>query len=351
MSLKFRCLLASDAGWLTELGNDPEAAKYALSVYPRTEHETEEFIKKDLNDIESKNIVAELDGEPAGNVGIWWRNAGRDRHVAWLAISVRRKSWGRGVGSGLMKEAITLAKELGCRRMMLGVMEGNERALRLYEKFGFKAEAHEDEEVYIDGSWRRNYVMGLELAPCVPKLEVSSPPKHTKLSARSSGVSKRDVHVRQLMNRDLDEVHRLQNCPESTKSTYRIPPVTKEETKRWYEKFGFGEGTYCHVCFNGDKMLGYMLFKAYRLPFPCLKFEEIVVDAHGKPSEAAEALVDAIKSFRERYWYRRTFAYVPETSLPILGALEHRGFRRSGAMKDYYFIDGHYVNSVAYESP
>jgi hypothetical protein len=126
-----------------------------------------------------------------------------------------------------MKEAIALAKELGCRRMMLGVMEGNERALRLYEKLGFKAEAHEDDEVYIDGSWRRNYVMGLELAPCVPKLEPSPRPKRTKLSARSSGVSKRAVHVRQLMNRDLDEVHRLQNCPESTKSTYRIPPSRK----------------------------------------------------------------------------------------------------------------------------
>jgi RimJ/RimL family protein N-acetyltransferase len=332
------------------LGNDPEAAKYALSVYPRTEHETEEFVKRDLSDIESKNIVGELDGEPAGYVSMWWRNAGRDRHVAWLAIGVRRKCWGRGVGSGLMKEAIALAKELGCRRMMLGVMEGNERALRLYKKFGFKAEAYEDEEVHIDGSWRRNSVMGLELAPCVPKLE-ASPPKHTKSSARSSGVSKRDVHVRQLMNRDLDEVHRLQNCPESTKSTHRIPPVTKEETKRWYEKIGFGEGTYCHACFKGDKMVGYLLFKAYRLPFSCLKFEEVIVDAHGKPSEAAEALIDAIKAFRERYWYHRAFVYVPETSAPVLRALEHQGFRRTGAMKDYYFINGYYVNAASYEFP
>ena len=71
MKLTYRCLRASDAAWLTEMENDPDAAKYALSVYQRTEHETGGFLKKELESHEGKNIVPEVDGEPAGNVGIW----------------------------------------------------------------------------------------------------------------------------------------------------------------------------------------------------------------------------------------------------------------------------------------
>jgi hypothetical protein len=44
--LKFCNLLVDDAGWLTEIANDPDAAKYALSIYPRTEHEVTEFLKR-----------------------------------------------------------------------------------------------------------------------------------------------------------------------------------------------------------------------------------------------------------------------------------------------------------------
>lgn len=116
-------------------------------------------------------MVAELDGEPAGNVGIWWRNVGRDRHIAWLFLGVRRTHWGKGVGSELVKEGTKVSKEMGCRRLVLSTIEGNERAIRLYEKSGFKTEAVENDEVFIDGSWRKSFVMGMELAPCAPKFK------------------------------------------------------------------------------------------------------------------------------------------------------------------------------------
>lgn len=143
VKLQFRSLLLSDAGWLTEIVNDPDAAKYLLSVYPITQYDVAEFLKKDLESNEAKHIVAELDSEPAVTVSIWWRIAGRDRHVAWLGVDVRTKHWGKGVGSGLMQEAIRVAKELGFRKMTLGMFEGNERAMRLYMKFGFRKEAYE----------------------------------------------------------------------------------------------------------------------------------------------------------------------------------------------------------------
>ncbi|KPV65375.1 MAG: putative acetyltransferase YhhY [Candidatus Bathyarchaeota archaeon BA1] len=255
---------------------------------------------------------------------------------------------GKGVGSALMNEAIRLAKELGCRKIMLGTTEGNERAVRLYKKFGFKIEAYEDDGVYIEGSWRKNYIMGLELAPCEPKLER---PLLTHLPTSLPATSKADINVRQLMEHDLDELHRLQNCTESTKSSHRIPPITKEEAKRWYEELKSMEGKYCIACFKGDKILGYLRFRAGFLPFPSPRFEEAIVDVNEMPYESADAIVRAVKDFRERYGYRRIFAYIPETSSPIVGALEHHSFNKAGAMKCYYFVDGYYVDVALYGYP
>jgi RimJ/RimL family protein N-acetyltransferase len=351
LNLKFRCLLLSDVEWLTENGNDPEAAKYALDIFPVTDYEIEEWLKKDLEKESCKYIVAELDGEPAGFVKLSFPSEpSRNRHVAWLGIEVRRKHWRKGVGEALMRQAISLAKESGCRKLMLGTFEGNERAIALYSKLGFTTEGYEDEEVFIDGSWRKGYYMGLKLAPCEPRL-VRLPHSQPSASKNKLPAEKGAIQVRQAMAKDLDELHRLQNCPDSTKSTYRIPPVTKEETKKWFEKLRSEEGKHCFTCFRGKNLLGYLCFQASRPPFPCLRVEEILVDMKQKPTETARTLVSAIRNFKERYWYRRIFAYVPETSATVTEALENQGFKKTGAMKDCTFTDGHYVNVAIYTFP
>ena len=346
MALHFRTLLLSDSDWLTELVNDPQASKYLLSVYPITQHEVVEFLKKDLESNEGKLIAAELNGEPVGTVSLWWRPAGRDRHVAWLGISVRSKHWGKGVGSGLMQEAIRVAKELGFPKMVLGVFDGNERAMRLYKKFGFKNEAYETEEVWIVGSWRTAFMMGLELVRCKPRLKRSQIKPNPKKPHSTREVI---MPTRQLEDNDLDEVNRLQNCPDSSKSSFRVPPITKEQTKQWYEGIKVQENKHCIACFRNNRLAGYIQFRALALPFPRLKFEEIIVDANQKPYEAATALVSAIKGFKERYWYHGISAFMPETSEPIIRTIENQGFKKTGAIKDYYFIDGYYVNSAVYE--
>jgi len=353
LKLKFRCLLLSDAEWLSENANDPGAAKYALDIFPVTDHEIEEWVKKDLEEKSSKYIVAELNDEPAGFVRLWSRpEFGRDRHIAWLGIAVRKRHWRKGVGTRLMKEAISLAKNAGFRKLMLGMFEGNERALPLYEKLGFRTEAYEDEEVYIDGSWRKAFMMGLELAPCAPRHVIPPAfPTYASDTKPSENRRRENIDVRNVMDIDLDELHRLQNCPDSTKSTYILPPVTKEETKKWVEKLRSEEGKHCYTCSKGRKLLGYLYFRAYRLPFACLKFEEILVDTRKEPNETARLLISAIIGFKERYSYRKIFAYVPETSRVITESLEHEGFKKTGALKDYYFTDGCYMDVGVYAFP
>jgi len=233
---------------------------------------------------------------------------------------------------------------------MLTTTEGNERAIGLYRKFGFEVEAYMSEYVWVDGSWRKEYIMGLELAPCEPKISESMLPQYRKPCSPIKP-AKRDIVVRQLMDRDLDEVYRLQNCPQSTKSSCRVPPVPKEETKRWYEELKSREGKYCLACFEDERLLGYLRFRAGQPPSPCLVFEEIIVDAVRRPREVADTLIEAIKGFKERYGYRRIFAHIPQTSGAVVGKLEHYGFKKTGAMKCYAFIDRYYVDIEVYEYP
>ena len=46
--------------------------------------------------------------------------------------------WGLGIGSAMFEEMIEIAKERGVKIIELGVIEGNERAINLYEKYGFE---------------------------------------------------------------------------------------------------------------------------------------------------------------------------------------------------------------------
>jgi ribosomal protein S18 acetylase RimI-like enzyme len=245
-----------------------------------------------------------------------------------------------------MREAVRTAKEMGFRKIVLGVFKDNTRAMRLYEKSGFEMEAREKTEVWIDGSWRTGFIMGRELAPCRPKLKQS----HLKDSNKEqTSISDVKTSIRQLNDLDLDELNRLQNSRQSTKSSFRIPPFTKEQTKRWYEGIKSQENKYCLADFNDDKLLGYILFKATSAPFFCLRFEEILVDMDRNPCHTASALVKATIDFKERYGYHRISLLVPENSYPIISALESQGFKKGGAVKDYYFIDDHYTNAAMYE--
>lgn len=345
--LKFRNLLIEDVGWITECWNDSEFARY-WEPFPRTEHEVKEFFKKALGVYQEKYIVAEFDGEPVGSVSLG-PETGRCQHIAELGIFVKRKFWGKGVGSALMREAIKLAKQLGIRKIVLDTTEGNERAIKLYKKFRFETETYQTNMVYVDGSWRKYYFMSLQLAPCEPKISPTLITQPSKLNMTPQRTD--NVKIRQLIDRDLEKLNKLQNCFESTKSSNKVPPVTREETKRWHEELNSFDGKYCFACFENETLLGYLRFRAGRPPSPNLLLKEIIVDVNRRPAEAADALIAATKGFRERYGYHRIFAQIPQTSTIIKTALENHGFKNTGAIQSRYFIDGYYVDMMFYEHP
>ncbi|MFP8962447.1 ribosomal protein S18-alanine N-acetyltransferase [Streptomyces nanhaiensis] len=54
-------------------------------------------------------------------------------------IAAARDHWGTGLGARLLTALLTAATDFECREVMLEVRVDNDRARRLYERFGFEA--------------------------------------------------------------------------------------------------------------------------------------------------------------------------------------------------------------------
>lgn len=83
-------------------------------------------------------ITCYIENTIVGNCQINFGNSIKTRHIATIAISILREHWGKGIGSAMFKELILIAESNGVEIIELGVIEGNARAVALYEKFGFQ---------------------------------------------------------------------------------------------------------------------------------------------------------------------------------------------------------------------
>ena len=106
-------------------------------------------------------IYAMPEDKPIGFVGldgISWHNS-----VSWTGIGIgERKYWSKGYGSEAMRIIARYAfEELGLNRISLNVFAYNERAIRSYEKVGFKVEGRVREAVHRDGKRWDVIFMGL----------------------------------------------------------------------------------------------------------------------------------------------------------------------------------------------
>ena len=94
-------------------------------------------------------LVAETDGHVVG--AIWARIMNDYGHVddetPSLAISLLPEYRGRGIGTRLLNEMLSLLKEHGYKKVSLSVQKAN-YAYRMYKKAGFEI-IYEDEEEYI----------------------------------------------------------------------------------------------------------------------------------------------------------------------------------------------------------
>lgn len=78
--------------------------------------------------------VAEADGEKAGFAEM--RIVADEAQI--FSVAVDKDLRGRGIGDALLRHLVQKSKELGCNTLTLEVRAGNEAAISLYKKMGFK---------------------------------------------------------------------------------------------------------------------------------------------------------------------------------------------------------------------
>ncbi|HHY36025.1 MAG TPA: GNAT family N-acetyltransferase [Firmicutes bacterium] len=120
------------------------------------------------------SLVAELaegpmKGTVVGNAGMQ-RGTGRKRHVAGLGMSVDPAYHGQGIGTVLMEACLETARRWWSPlRVELEVYPDNERAIALYQKFGFEVEGRKRGVAIRQGKYVDTLVMSrIELAGLGP---------------------------------------------------------------------------------------------------------------------------------------------------------------------------------------
>ncbi|MFI8874405.1 GNAT family N-acetyltransferase [Streptomyces sp. NPDC055243] len=111
------------------------------------------------------HLVAELHGEVVGYIRIGFPTSLlANAHVRQiLGFAVADEARGRGVGRGLVRAAVELARRQGARRVTLRVLGHNTPARTLYASEGFVVEGVLPGEFFLDGAYVDDVLMGLVL--------------------------------------------------------------------------------------------------------------------------------------------------------------------------------------------
>ena len=107
-----------------------------------SEHFSADIQRSEIKDPNTIFLIAELDGAPVGYSKLKGHHRGNGvtgtNPIELQRIYSIQEYIGKGIGTELMKKSISEAKEKGFNCIWLGVWEKNERAIKFYEKWGFK---------------------------------------------------------------------------------------------------------------------------------------------------------------------------------------------------------------------
>ena len=160
--LIIRPIRKNDLPALHEIINMPEVAELAGPISPMTFEQFEKWHGRYIEEPQHMGLVAEVKKKAIGLVTLSIEEE-IYRYDSWLAIYLHKDFWHMGVGTQLMKTAIDVARDIGLRRISLGVFAENEAAMRMYKKMGFKVEGHSKNDIYTFGKYMDTILMGLLL--------------------------------------------------------------------------------------------------------------------------------------------------------------------------------------------
>lgn len=136
-------------------------------MYEAQEIPSEDLLRQRLESSERSKkevfLLAVANGDLCGYALVFCGHLARNRGVGTLALGVAKFAQSCGVGSELITEAIAWAERHGLYRLQLQVQTSNKRAVRLYQKHGFKNEGTLHRCALVNGEYVDKYQMALLL--------------------------------------------------------------------------------------------------------------------------------------------------------------------------------------------
>lgn len=130
-----------------------------IEITPETE---QKIIQAENAKDNSVVMIAVIDGEIVGFVTFAGGSRVRKRHAGEMGISVRKKYWGLGISNFMMEALIEWAKGTGIiRKIDLLTRADNEKAIKLYAKYGFEKEGIVRRDLNVNGVFYDSFSMGL----------------------------------------------------------------------------------------------------------------------------------------------------------------------------------------------
>ena len=161
--LYLRPLEKEDLAHIRRWANDPEIRQLTGEVMPMSQAGADEFLERVRTDKERVWFVVVLkEGDrvigEAGLLRIFWPWRATDLTI----ILGDKEAWGQGYGT----EAIRLLLDyafgyLNMHRVVIGVVGFNRRAIRFYEKVGFRQEGIERDGYYHDHAYHDFLMMSI----------------------------------------------------------------------------------------------------------------------------------------------------------------------------------------------
>ncbi len=124
---------------IKSLGQTDYLMQYPEEMADYTIEKQLNFINRMIESPNDKMFTVIVDGKIAGTGQVSFNTRIKTRHKAGIGIALLKEYWGLGIGSAIFTEIIKTAQSrAGVELLELNVIEGNERALALYRKFGFE---------------------------------------------------------------------------------------------------------------------------------------------------------------------------------------------------------------------
>ena len=148
--------------YLKIVGGETENLSFGAEGVSLDLEAEQDHLRMQSESTDNVQYLAKVKDEIVGTASLN-RKHKRMSHRGEFGISLKKAWWGRGVASALMEAILVFAKENDFEQLNLEVRSDNARAIRLYEKYGFRKLCTFPHFFKINGEYVDFDLMNLEL--------------------------------------------------------------------------------------------------------------------------------------------------------------------------------------------